>query len=324
MNAVMKNFYRHINLAGIALLLILFSCSGGDGLPTLSGKQEGERIPLRVAGASTGIGIGVESRADDRVELKSGSIGIFLQKNVVNGYDAFTNLEFIYDTPFWYTAEQILLGEQNATLAAYYPYHDGRVNPVLLRSRRYDKDEDLHYVNFQANSTTAAVTLNLSRVYSCIVFNFNNSSGAYTGAGKVTAIQFEGDGIIPVALLDMFDLTVQNPGKSVRDILDPFTGLHMAEISGFTTQFTQTQPGAADCLMIPSQLQGDIIFTVTVDDAKMSSKVTATQLCGPDGILLEGVKYEINVTIRPKQLEINSIKKMEWEPIDVVGDYEIQ
>lgn len=322
MNTVMKKMYKHINCAGMALLLALFSCSG-DGMPVRPGDTEGERVPLRVAGATAGSGIGVQTRADSRTTLTSGSIGMFLKEDAANGYAALNNLRFDYGTPFWQTDEHILLGDAPAALAAYYPYAAGRVNPVMLLCQRYSVGEDLHYVNFRANNEVSDVTLNLSRVYSRIVFNFKGHS-AYTGAGKVTAIHLDGDGIVPAAMLDMLDLSVQNIGGSVRDILDPFTGLHVAEISGFTTQFTASTTDKADCLVIPARLTGKIALTVMVDGSAMEGTVTAEQLCGAGGILMEGVKYEINITVKPARLEIGSISKTEWEPANVDGDYVIQ
>lgn len=322
MNIVMKNLGKYINYAGMALLLGLSSCSD-DGIPRQENDTQGERVPLRVSGATAGNGVGVQTRADSRTTLTSGSIGIFLKEDAANGYDALTNLLFTYDTPFWQTGEQILLGDAPAALAAYYPYAAGKVNPVMLRCQRYSTTEDLHYVNFQANKEVSDVTLNLSRVYSRIVFNIKGDP-AYTGAGYVTAVHFDGDGIVPAALLDMLDLSVLDIGGTVRDILDPFTGLHVAEVSGFTTHFTATTSDTADCLMIPAQLTGDIAFTFIVDGQQMEGKVTAGQLCGASGILTEGVKYEVNITVKPARLEVVSISKTEWEPVSVDGDYVIQ
>ena len=305
----MKSLYKYINRVGMVWLFVLFSCSG-DEVSTLPHKQEVERIPLRVAGASTGIGIGMQSRTQGRTELTSGSIGIFLKKDAVNSYDALTNIKFTYGTPFWHTDEQILLGEQDATLAAYYPYHDGRVNPVLLCSRQYSTSEDLHYANFRASDRVSSVTLELSRVYSCIEFNFK-ADDTYTDAGSVTTIRLNGEGLIPTATLDM--LAELNSGESVRDILEPFTGLNVVEISSLTTQFTQETPGVVDCLMIPAQLQGSITLTVTVDGKTKTGKVTAEQLCGASGILREGMKYEINITVIPNvELNITKVEVEDW------------
>lgn len=323
MNTVMKKMYKHINCIGMALLLALFSCSD-DGMPGRPGDTEGERVPLRVAGATAGNGIGVQTRADSRTTLTSGSMGMFLKEDVANGYAALNNLRFDYGTPFWQTGEQILLGEQNAKLAAYYPYSAGKVNPVMLRCQLYSEAEDLHYVNFEANSEVSDVTLNLSRVYSRLVFNFKRHA-SYTGDGHVTAVRFDGDGIIPIAMLDMLDLSVTGVvGGSVRDILDPITGLNVAEIKGFDVQCFETTAGVVDCLMIPARLSGNITFSVSVDGQEMTGTVTAAQLCGSGGILTEGVKYEINITVKPMKLEVETISKTEWEPASVDGDYVIQ
>ena len=315
MKSMTTNFHRRIHLAGTALLLLLASCSD-DGLPASGGGTDAAQaqVPLRVAGASTGTGIGVQTRiAADRTELTSGSIGMFRKADAPNGYTALGNQCFTYATPFWQTGEQIMLGTPNALLAACYPYAEGRVNPVVLNSRRYDTANDFHYVSFRANKRTSAVTLDLSRVYSRILFNFKADAG-YFGDGKVTAIRLEGDGIVPTATLDMLDDAVLSPGGSVRDVLKPVTGLDVAEISGLTTQFTAMAAGTADCLMIPHLLQGDITLTVTVDGKKKTGRVTAAQLCGTGGILREGVKYQVNISIRQLEgLVINSIRTTDWD-----------
>lgn len=311
---MIKNFHRYIRPAGMALLLVLFSCSG-ESLPALPGKADAERVPLQLAGASAGAGIGVQTRAGDRTELTGGSIGMFMQADASGGYPALTNLRFTYGTPFWQADERVLLGAQNATLAACYPYEAGRVNPVMVSSQRYDAGEDFHYVNFRANKDASAVTLDLSRVYSRLVFNFKADT-AYVGNGRVTAIRLEGDGIVPVATLDMFDPAASRPGGNIRDVLVPATGLGVAQITGFTTWFTPTAAGTADCLMIPCLLRGDITLTITVDGKAMTGKVTATQLCGASGILTEGVKYEVNISVRQLEgLAITTIRTTEWDSV---------
>ncbi len=109
----------------MAMLLALFSCSG-ESLPGLPGKADAERVPLRVAGASAGAGIGVQqTRAGGRTELTAGSIGLFMQEDAAGGYGALTNLCFTYGSPFWQAGEQILLGAQNA--------HTGGMLPLCAR-----------------------------------------------------------------------------------------------------------------------------------------------------------------------------------------------
>lgn len=306
---MIKIFHRHINHAGMALLLLLlFSCSD-NSLPESPDRVNTEQAPLQVTSASTGTGIAVQTRTEPRMVLTSGNIGMFRKADITNGYTAITNLRFTYSTPYWQPDEQILLGTQSALLAAYYPYADGKVNPIMLHSQRYDPGEELYYQHLEANKTTSVVTLDLARAYSRIVFNFK-ADPEYIGEGKVTAIRLEGDGIIPAATLDLL-----NPGD-IRNVLTPVTGINVAEITGFKTQFNGTNADIADCLMIPHLLRDNITLTITVDGEKKTGTVTAKQLCGANGILTEGTKYEINITVRQfENLVINSIQTTDWDSV---------
>lgn len=311
---MIRRLSKHITYTGMALLLSLLSCSEAGSIPNPDGSDE-KRVPLRVAGASSGSGIGVQTRAGDRKTLTAGSIGVFLKEDAAGGYSSINNRLFTYGTPFWESESQILLGAPVATLAAYHPYAPGKSNPILLRSQKFSDAEDICYTNFQANKDVSSVTLNLERIYSRIVFNF---SANYNG--NVKHIMLQGEGIIPVAFFDMFDL---DAGKTIRDILDPFTGVYGVNIPDINSSFAEGVVAKADCLMIPYQLEGDLAFTVNIDGTEMSGKVPVKELCGENGILLEGVKYEINVTVQAGFLQISSIRKLNWEEVDVDGDYEI-
>lgn len=303
---------QHILFLEMTLLLLLCSCTD-EIMVTQPAKVYDKWVPLQVSGATAGSGIDIQSRADDHTVLNSGSIGLFIKENIENRYGAVSNQEFTYATPFWQTNKQILLGNQAAILAAYYPYNSKKTNPVILHAQRYNIENDFHYINFQANNQTAPITLNLSRVYSRLVFNFKADSD-YLGQGYVTVIRLDGDGVIAAATLDMLDETVLPPSKNMRDILVPITNSNLVEINGFTTHCTSSIIGIADCLMIPRLLNGIINLTITVDGKKKTGKISAEQLCGISKILNEGVKYEINISIgEPKELSIQTIKTTDWD-----------
>lgn len=311
---------------GAAFVLALSACSG-DRLPGSdepAGKVEARQVPLQVAGASTGNGLEVETRAAGRTELTSGSIGLFRKADAANGYKAIANQAFSYATPFWSTDRQILLGEANASLAAYYPYGEEKTTPMLLNSQCYSADEDLHYVNFRANKAVSSVTLNLSRIYACLACEFFTPVGtqAYKGEGKVTAIGLEGEGIVPVATLDLF---AQNTsGTGLRLLVDPFAGAYGVRMSGFTTQFSAGSPGMAECLMIPTQAKGIIRFTAMVDGAEMTDEIAAEALFGTGGYITEGVRYAVRLTVRPTGLAVSVLGTTDWEPAKVEGDYMVR
>lgn len=311
----MTRLRKQFTYVGMALLTALVSCSQTEDLPSAGGAGA-ERAALRVAGASSVGGGVVLTRADDRKTLTEGSIGVFLKADAGAGYDAVSNLLFTYGTPLWQTDEQILLGAAPATLAAYYPYAAGKTNPLLMRSQKFSDAEDLCYTDFRASKDAPTVKLDLNRIYSRIVFNFTVSYPS-----TLQSLKMQGEGVIPVAFLDMFELTAD---KSVRDLLDPFTGVYGIEIKDIGLSCTSAAKGVVDCLMIPYKLDGDFSFTVKLNGEPMTGTVAATDLVGADSILREGVKYVINVTIEKGFLHVTSLKKMPWDAVDLEGDYVIQ
>lgn len=318
------NLYKHITLAaGLASLLALHACSASDdGLPEppVPNPPLEERVPLRIASAAIGNGIGVQTRAN--TALTAGSIGLF-QKEDAAGYEAIDNQLFTCAAPFWQTDNQILLGSSPAVIAAYYPYAAGTANPLLLNSHKYsDEEGKLCYVNLTASKNDSHLTLNLERVYTRLVFTLKGSG--YPGDGKVSALRLSGAGIVSVATLDLLERSVfaDATNYGVYNVRKPLLDFEEVEIKA-ETQFTAIVNGKIDLLLVPTKLTDDVTFTLTVDGITLSGKVSATALCGnADGILREGVQYEVNLTVKPVKLEVASISFMEWETEDL-GEGEI-
>lgn len=321
----MMNLYKHITLAaGLASLLALHACSAGDdGLPEIPtpNPPAEERVPLRIASAAIGNGIGVQTRANPA--LTAGSIGLFQKEDATNNYEAIDNQQFTYAAPFWQTDNQILLGSSPAVIAAYYPYAAGRANPLLLNSHKYsDEAGNLCYVNLTASKNDSHLTLNLERVYTRLVFTLKGSG--YPGDGKVSAMRLSGVGIVSVATLDLLNQSVfaDAANYGVYNVRQPLLDFEEVEIKA-ETQFTNTADGKIDLLLVPTKLTDDITFTLTVDGITLSGKVSATALCGKaDGILREGVQYDVTLTVKPVKLEVASISIMEWETEDL-GEGEV-
>lgn len=321
----MMNLYKHITLAaGLVSLLALHACSAGnDRLP--EGMEPDtpaeERVPLRIASAVIENGIGVQTRAN--TALTTGDIGIFQKENSSGGYEAIVNQKFTYNVPFWQTDSQLLLGATSVTVAAYYPYAAETANPLLLNSHKYsDEAGNLCYVNLAVNKTYSNLTLNLERVYTRLVFTLKGSG--YPGVGKVSALRLTGAGIVSVATLDLLERSVfaDAANYGVYNVRKPLLDFEEVEIKA-ETQFTTATNGEIDFLLVPTKLSGDITFTLTVDGIILSGKVSAATLCGnADGILREGVKYDVNLTVKPVKLEVASISITEWETEDL-GEGEI-
>lgn len=322
----MMNIKKHITLAaGLASLLALYACSvaGDDGLPEIPtpNPPAEERVPLRIASAAIGNGIGVQTRANPA--LTAGSIGLFRKEDATSDYEAIDNQQFTYAAPFWQTDHQILLGSSPAVIAAYYPYAAGAANPLLLNSQKYsDEAGNLCYVNLTASKNDSHLMLNLERVYTRLVFTLKGSG--YPGDGKVSALRLSGAGIVSVATLDLLERSVfaDAANYGVYNVRRPLLDFEEVEIKA-ETQFTATVNGKIDLLLVPTTLTDDVTFTLTVDGITLSGKVSATALCGnADGILREGVQYEVTLTVKPVKLEVASISIMEWETEDL-GEGEV-
>lgn len=329
----MKNFYRHITCIGLSVGLFLASCSDNGTVHPVAGA-DGEWVPLLIAGATIGSGIdtqtradaGAQTRADDPKTVTEGTIGIYLKKDA-NYPEALDNKKYTHATGdnHWQTDEPLLLGAKDATLVAYYPYVASGASPILLHSRLYDADNELYYQIFRAHNTTAALTLNLQRVYSCIGLSFNtpaDDSGYKGGDGKIENVRIEGAGILSSATLDILADNLATAG--VYGTRTPLPHAEGVEATLTATSLVAGNPADVDLLMIPTTLTGDLTLYVTIDGRELSVTLAATALCGTGGILREGVKYLLNLTVKSRELTVSSIDKTEWEITNVSGDYVIE
>lgn len=186
---------RFQTICFLLLTTAFFSCSQEE--PVRSGGDRGAEtlIPLRVGSAGKG-GIVTRAEGDTKLlEQATDRIGLFLMADETNGYQAVSNKPYTYSTPYWQSKGQLMLAEEPARLAAYYPYDANGTNPALLVSRIYDADKEFYYLPFSASYITSTVHLNLRRAYALLRFNFiigtgEENKGAYTGDGKITAFSF--------------------------------------------------------------------------------------------------------------------------------------
>lgn len=298
----------------LLLAAALFSCSQEE--PVKSGSDGGKAIPapLRVGSAGKGS---LATRAEGDTKLldkETDRIGIFLMADEANGYQAVSNKLYTYSTPFWQSKGQLMLAEEPARLAAYYPYDANGTNPALLVSRVYDADKEFYYLPFAASYITSTIHLNLRRAYALLRFNFiigtgEDNKGAYTGDGNITAFSFTAP-LLQAGTLNLFTGKVNEPvqAQATLNYGTPFT-------AGSTAA-----PASVDFMVVPSDMAAytDMTFALTADGKEMKSgKLALTSLCGSEKKLLEGTKYEVNVTLRPTGLEVEGLKVQEWETDDI-------
>lgn len=306
----------YLQAAGFLLLAsALCSCSQ-DEATTYSGsggRDAAVSVPLRVGSAGMGS---IVTRADGDTKLLNEAtdrIGLFLNADAVGGYQAISNKLYTFSTPFWQTEEQLMLAEAPAKLAAYYPYNANGTNPAMLVSQVYDETKEFYYLPFAASYVTSTIHLNLRRAYTLLRFNFiigikEEDKGAYTGDGEITAFSFTAP-LLQAGTLSLFTGQVNETVQAQATL-------------SYGTVFTAgsaVTPAIVDFMVVPSDMAAydELTFALTVDGKKMEKKLALTSLCGRDKKLLEGTKYEVNLTLRPTGLEVEGLKVQEWEIEDI-------
>lgn len=349
----------------------------GNGSDDSNGNGSSEQTPyLSILGAglreSSGTS-GLVTRADATekellLQSSGDQIGIFLQAAPENGYEAISNKKYTYGTPVWTSDSHLMLEENSAQLAAYYPYKPDGVTPtaVILTSGRYNKANEFYYLPFKASRISSSFRLHLRRAYSLVRLNLYvgeedkaTGKGAYTGDGKVTAFRFSAP-LNSLGFLNLYTGEVNPASGSVS--------VNFEENSGFTAG-TKAVPYILDYLIVPTDLSTPVVlsasgglstsgdlsapgilstsgnlsasgvlsdlseqpkdvsqikFTLTVDGKQMQGSVSPQAFFGSGMKLLEGVKYETNVVIRPAGLDVGTLQVRDWETVTKEDDDDLQ
>lgn len=289
------------------------SAAGGAG-----GAGESRPVALRIGGVSAGA---VVTRSQNTLLDKEGDkIGLFLQGS--DHYDAISNREFTYATPFWTSADGlVMLTEQPAALAATYPYRDGQATVQELRTQEYDSRDDFLYCRFAANKRDASVVLNMTRAYSRLCFRLSPQTGdnAYTGKGIIDEFRFTASGIVLRAQLDLFSgaLTSETPQADYTFV----------SVKNRGKQFTADAPLEVSFLAVPAVLTGDITVEAVIDGKRVSAGVSATRLCGVTGRMVPGTSYDVNIVMNPSGMTLGQVSTQQWTEFPVRGaggDYEME
>ena len=215
----MDNRLTKFSICTVAFLLgICSGCSQQEQENGPGGAGDGHPVALRIGGVSAG---GIVTRSQNTLlEDPGDKIGLFLQGSA--DYNPIRNREFTYDSPFWTSADGlVMLTEQPAVLAASYPYREGQTTTQELRTQEYDLRDDFLYCRFSANKRDASVVLNMKRAYARLCFRLSPQTGdnAYTGEGKTDEFRFTANGVVLRArnAADGLHLRLrQKPGQEVH------------------------------------------------------------------------------------------------------------
>lgn len=258
------------------------------------------------------------------LEQPTDQIGVFLQADPERGYaEAVTNKRYTYGVPIWTSEPHLMLGEQSAQLAAYYPYDADGFAPkkVTLTSGAYAAEKEFYYLPFRASRISSSFHLKLRRAYSLVRFNLfageedtDAGKGAYAGDGQVTAFAFTAP-LVSTGTLNLFTGVVTAVNTNVS-----------FAANGTFTAGTPAVPYKLDYLIIPTDISmladdaSKVKFTLTVDGKEMKGSLTAAAFFGAEKRLAEGVKYEANIVIRPTGLEVGNLRVRDWDVVTAGTD----
>lgn len=330
----MKQILSFIIHIGMFLITILLHACSTDELQI---NHDELTATLRISSVATGLleaTTGTNTRASTIILNKeTDTIGVFLLADPANGYpETMINRAYTYGTPMWKPEAELTLQDEAARMIAVYPYNESLNSTfVSLNSGVYNLANEYYYQNFKASFINTSVALSLKRAYSLLRFviikgekEASTGKGEYTGDGSVSELSFTAN-IRAEGTLDLTNETVSGNTASVTLHTDfdgmPVTAVKASELVG------SLRPPYADFMLVPCTPGGDITFLVTIDGKQKSAKLPIADLLGTAGRIDAGVKYEIQIVIRPTSLDvIKGLTTEDWTGGDtsVEGDYVIQ
>lgn len=325
------SFTVHIGMFLITILL--YACSTDE----LQINHDELTTTLRISSVATGLleaTTGTNTRASTIILNKeTDTIGVFLLADPANGYpETIINRAYTYGTPMWKPETELTLQDEAARMIAVYPYKESQNSTdVRLNSGVYNLANEYYYQNFKASFINTSVALSLKRAYSLLRFviikgekEASTGKGEYTGDGSVSELSFTAN-ICAEGTLDLTNETVSGNTANFTLRTDfggtSVTAVKASELAG------SLRPPYADFMLVPCTPGGDITFLVTIDGKQKSAKLPIADLLGTTGRIDAGVKYEIQIVIRPTSLDvIKELTTEDWTGGDtsVEGDYVIQ
>ncbi len=298
----MKNRKIKKELLLLSLALVCLSGCGNTGEPDKLGNDQ---VSLSVRSASLQQ---LFTRASSNLE--SGSIGVFLASD--NGYTAQNNVEYTYNVG-WSTSTPILLGNNQASVCAYYPYSASvtDASSVALVSGVYSLANDLCYASTQQfNNESSDWEIAMSRAYSQISLNVTRDA-SYMGACAISSVKIANAGLYGSATLNIATGEYANPMVSEVSY-DP----EIASIGAGATVTTSA-------LVVPvgSAMSGDLLISLVVDGVSLSAQVdvSANNLT----LLQAGTRYVLNLNVAGESLLIGGVSVTDWDVNEIPGSTDL-
>ena len=285
---------RYIRPMLAAVFVTAAACSPTDEFPayTISDKAE---LSISVNTQPPTKGMITERVLPDGSEL---CIGIFnpdgsnyMGKNYGHLYFKAENGP---GTQIWKPSGQVLLGESEGVLYAYYPYSmysGGDIRHIFVEADSYTQDDFMYagpYTGLNMDNKHVDITLK----HALAAIKLTTRRGSYEGAGAIRSI---GLGGYCGGYQGYFDVT---QGK--------FTEVSTGGIIYPTTSFNLSDgPNEQYIMLIPTGEPGDLMIRMTIDEVYYTKTI-------PNFMIEQGKITNLNLSVDKGKLTINSVTLSEW------------
>lgn len=285
---------RYIRPMLAAVFVTAAACSPTDEFPayTISDKAE---LSISVNTQPPTKGMITERVLPDGSEL---CIGIFnpdgsnyMGKNYGHLYFKAENGP---GTQIWKPSGQVILGESEGVLYAYYPYSmysGGDIRHIFVEADSYTQDDFMYagpYTGLNMDNKHVDITLK----HALAAIKLTTRRGSYEGAGAIRSI---GLGGYCGGYQGYFDVT---QGK--------FTEVSTGGIIYPTTSFNLSDgPNEQYIMLIPTGEPGDLMIRMTIDEVYYTKTI-------PNFMIEQGKITNLNLSVDKGKLTINSVTLSEW------------
>ena len=285
---------RYIRPMLAAVFVTAAACSPTDEFPAYTISDETE-LSISVNTQPPTKGMITERVLPDGSEL---CIGIFnpdgsnyMGKNYGHLYFKAENGP---GTQIWKPSGQVLLGESEGVLYAYYPYSmysGGDIRHIFVEADSYTQDDFMYagpYTGLNMDNKHVDITLK----HALAAIKLTTRRGSYEGAGAIRSI---GLGGYCGGYQGYFDVT---QGK--------FTEVSTGGIIYPTTSFNLSDgPNEQYIMLIPTGEPGDLMIRMTIDEVYYTKTI-------PNFMIEQGKVTNLNLSVDKGKLTINSVTLSEW------------
>ena len=285
---------KYIRTMLSAVIVTAAACSPTDELPIATITNETE-LSISVNTRPPTKGMITDSVLPDGSEL---CIGIFnpdgsnyMGKNYGHLYFKAENGP---GTQIWKPSGQVLLGESEGVLYAYYPYSmysGGDIRHIFVEADSYTQDDFMYagpYTGLNMDNKHVDITLK----HALAAVKLTTRRGSYEGTGAIRSI---GLGGYCGGYQGYFDVT---QGKftevSTGGIIYPTTAFNLSD--GQNEQYI---------MLIPTGEPGDLMIRMTIDEVYYTKTI-------PNFMIEQGKITNLNLSVDKGKLTINSVTLSEW------------